>query len=271
MMQQMFLGNSGSAPATGSWEILFAANSKNNTHNSTLGNNPWAAPGDLQFQNATASNTGASSRTTTGDGLGVYNAFFTKTGISKIAIASHHDGSQNMIPGVSGNFGKWIIYDLVGNITNSVYTTIKDLDSYNLNNTNWARDDNLYGTNSVNNFVAGSAYSGQRSSDSGHYKTENNLTPEYFAVWGVNRDSDNDTQVLCAYSGNLQSGKADSWRNQSPKQSFFSYWGNDWHSNSQTQTISQSKQTTPGFNDNSTVLASVGGSLTEVLYMLALT
>ena len=79
-----------------------------------------------------------------------------------------------------------------------------------------------------------------------YYCTANNI-PDKFVIWGINRDSDNDTQVLCAYSGNLQSGKADSWRGGTPAQTFFSYWGNDWHSDSTYQTISGSSQTQPGF------------------------
>ena len=275
MMQQMFLGHSSSSGG-GGWEILFAASSKSTTDSSktSLALNPWAAAGNSSgnlFPTATSSNTGASGRINVNSGVGVYNAFFNKTGITKIAIASHHDGSgnTNMTPGSGGNFARWIIYDLVGSMTNSVYTTINTLNSYNLNNPSWAGNDTVFGTNSVNNFVAGPAYSGQRSSDSGHYKTENNATPEYFAVWGVNRDSDNDTQVLCAYYGNLTSGKADSWRGNNPKESFFSFWGNDWHSNTQTQTISKNSQTSPGFNVSTTVNASVGGSTSEVLYMLA--
>ena len=99
------------------------------------------------------------------------------------------------------------------------------------------------------------------SADSGHYKDNTqNQTPTKFVIWGVNRDSDNDTQVLCAYYGNLQSGKADSWRGSNPRETFWSYWGNDWHSNSQQQTISRGSQTQPGTCGN-------GG--TTPIYLLA--
>lgn len=210
-IQQMFLGH---APDGGgdTWEILFASQGKSITKNSktSLGLNPWGAPGNSSnggglFKTATASNTGAATRVQIGSGIGLYSAFFSKTGITKIAIASGHDGSANtnMTPGSGGNFSKWVIYDLVEPMTNSVYTTIDTLDTYNIDqgtlNQSWHGNDTVFGTNSANNFVAGPAYSGTLSSNSGHYKCEDNNTPDRFAIWGVNRESDNDTQVLCAY------------------------------------------------------------------------
>ena len=143
--------------------------------------------------------------------------------------------------------------------------------TYNINNSSWANNDTVFGSNSVDNFTAGNAVSGTVSSHSGHFQSSAGSTPSNFCIWGINRDSDNDTQVLCAYSGNLTSGKSDAWRGDNPSQSFFSYWGNDWHSNTQTQTISGSSQTAPGFNNDSTVLSSTGGSTTKILYMLAYT
>ena len=74
--------------------------------------------------------------------------------------------------------------------------------------------------------------------------------PDKFVIWGINHASDNDTQVLAAYSGNLASGKADSWRGNNPAETYWSYWGNDWHSSSSGQTISVGKQTDPGIATN---------------------
>jgi len=74
--------------------------------------------------------------------------------------------------------------------------------------------------------------------------------PDKFAIWGINRDSDNDTQVLAAYPGTLAvgNGKSDYWRNNNPPDLYWSYWGNDWHYSSPTQTISKGKQTDPGIS-----------------------
>jgi len=74
------------------------------------------------------------------------------------------------------------------------------------------------------------------------------VVPDKFAIWGINQDGDNDTQVLVAYSGTLApgNGKSDYWRNNNPRETYWSYWGNDWHYNSPTQTISASRQTEPG-------------------------
>lgn len=78
---------------------------------------------------------------------------------------------------------------------------------------------------------------------------------------GINRDSDNDIQALCAYSGTLLTGKGDAWRNQSPTNTFWSYWGNDFHSSSITQRIGASLQTAPG--------VSTGASWTGSVYLMA--
>src|SRR5690606_29758822 len=98
-------------------------------------------------------------------------------------------------------------------------------------------------------------YSGLLSDSDGTGFITNNAglpTPDKFCVMGINRDSDNDIQALCAFSGNLQSGKSDSWRGVSPAQTFWSYWGHDFHSNSQVQRIGNSLQTAPGVvNSNS--------------------
>ena len=86
--------------------------------------------------------------------------------------------------------------------------------------------------------------------------------PGRFCVMGINRDSDNDIQALCAFFGNLQTGKGDSWRGDNPEQTFWSYWGQDFHSNSQTQRIGASLQTYPG-------VTTAGASWTGPVYLVA--
>ena len=166
------------------------------------------------------------------------------------------------------------MYDLVATTPSdkSIYQIIRDLDNFNRTNSNWSNNtgDSLYGTDSVTNFVGGNAKSGSRSATSGHYLAQGGSSPDSFCIWGINRDSDNDTQVLCAYSGNLQSGKSDSWRGNNPAQTFWSYWGHDFHSNSQTQTIGVSRQSAPGLNNDGTVYNSAGGQSID-MYLLAYT
>ncbi len=249
-------GNSG-----GGWEILMVTQGKSN-HSS--GWNVFGNTGNSGFRTATASSTGASSRTAINQGSGLYDAFFNKTGITKIALADWHKGGTHGLDPTS-DFNRYIVYDLVATTTKTMYDTILDLDTYNLNNSNWAGSpgDSMFGADSVDNFVAGNYESGNMSANSGHYSAVNNIgTPDKFVIWGINRDSDNDTQVLCAYGGNLQSGKSDSWRGSTPAQTFFSYWGNDWHSNSVDQTISRSSQTQPGFIGS-------GISSSDYIYLLA--
>ncbi len=230
----------------GGWEILMATLSKN-TYSSGL--QKFGYTGNNQFKSITESGTGADGRTGVGDGDGLYSAFFNKTGITQIALANDHKGGTGVNP--TTDFNRYIVYDLVSSTTKTMYNIINDLDTYNINNANWDNNDSVFGANSVENFVAGNYHSGTMSADSGHFKdTTQNQTPTKFVIWGVNRDSDNDTQVLCSYYGNLQNGKSDSWRGNSPRETFWSYWGNDWHSNSQQQTISRGSQTPPGSNGN---------------------
>ena len=243
----------------GGWEILMATNAKANHSNNQQ---QFAYTGNNNFRSATESGTGANGRTAIGDGTGLYSAFFNKTGITQIALASDHTGGTGMNP--TANFSKYIVYDLVSATTKTMYNIILDLDTYNINNAQWQNNDSVFGANSVENFVAGNYHSGTMSADSGDYKDNTqNQTPTKFVIWGINRDSDNDTQVLCSYYGNLQNGKSDSWRGSSPRETFWSYWGNDWHSNSQQQTISRGSQTQPGFNGNGV------GSNSNIIYLLA--
>lgn len=249
----------GGAGGSGGWEILMSTTVKGNHGNNQQ---QFAYTGNNNFRSATESGTGANNRTAIGDGTGLYSAFFNKTGITQIALASDHTGGTGLNP--TANFSKYIVYDLVSATTKSIYNILLDLDTYNLNNPGWQNNDSVFGANAVENFVAGNYHSGTMSADSGHYKDNtNNQTPTKFAIWGVNRDSDNDTQALCAYYGNLQSGKSDSWRGSSPRETFWSYWGNDWHTNTQGRTISRDSQTQPG------ICGSGAGSSSNPIYLLA--
>ena len=237
----------------GGWKIIMRTSGKKNQYTSAMYTS-FGNPGSGTFRSITASSTGASSRTSFGDAVGLYDAFFTKTGITKIALVS---GNGNMSDMTSHT--QYIIYNLVESTgAESLYDIIKRLDQYNQNNTSWAGNnfDNLYHASSVTNFTAGTnGYSGTRSgSSSSGILTEagHAQVPDKFCIWGINQDSDNDTQVLCAYSGTLASGngKGDSWRGGQPKHSFWSYWGNDWHSNSVVQTIGAASQSNPGIGDS---------------------
>ena len=227
------------------WKIIMRTSGKKNQ---TSVGTSFGNPGTSTFRSITASSTGASSRTSFGDAVGLYDAFFTKTGITKIALVSG-DGNVGSITSHS----QYIIYDLVESSgSESLYDIIKRLDEYNRVNASWANNDSLFGASSVINFTAGTnGYSGTKvGSSTAGIATEDGVTPDKFCIWGINRDSDNDTQVLCAYSGHLQAGKGDQWRGGQPKQSFWSYWGNDWHSNSVSQTIGAATQSNPGIGDS---------------------
>ena len=265
---------SGSSGAAG-WQILMMtdrtkadSNWNSSTPEGTNRTNRMGNTGTSTWTTITAVSTGANNRTEFGDGDGLYDAFFNQYSISKVALCSGAL-SGDLEP---GNFARYMVYDLVATTPSdkSMYDIIKDLDTYNRTQAQWQNNDTVFGSDSVTNFVAGNAKSGSRSATSGHFLAQGGSSPDSFCIWGVNRDSDNDTQVLCAYSGDLQSGKSDSWRGSNPAQSFWSYWGNDWHSNTQTQTISQGRQSYPGVNTDSTAYRSAGGEQMGI-YLLAYT
>jgi hypothetical protein len=224
------------------------------------------SPGTSTFPSITAASTSASSKSTLGSGEGLYSAFFNQSGITKIALV---DGTGSSLdPTTHTNY---LVYDLVESTgSESIATILKRLDEYQRTASGFQGNDTAWGSNSVINHTAG--YSGTLSSFGGTaFKTNTaGMTggaqyPDRFALMGINRDSDNDIQALAAYWGNLSttSGKGDAWRNQDPTQTFWSYWGNDFHSNSQTQRIGASLQTSPG--------VATGASWTGDVYLLAFT
>lgn len=220
-----------------------------------------ASPGTAQFSTASAGSTSsnANSRTKIGDGQGVYQAFFTQTNITKIAFI---DGSGSLEPTTNTNY---LVYDLVESTgSESVYAVLKRLDEYQRTATSFANNDTVWGTASVRFHTAGlTGYSGLISATGGTGFKDNrspSLYPDKFVFMGINRDSDNDIQALCAFSGNLQTGKGDAWRGENPLQTFWSYWGNDFHVSSQTQRIGSSLQTAPG--------VATGASWTQSVYLI---
>ena len=233
------------------WQIIMRTSGTK----TTSGLASFGSPGSSTFRSITASSTGANGRTNIGHAVGLYNAFFTQTGITKIALVS---GNISSVADPTAH-SDYIIYDLVGSGTGSetLYQIINRLDTYNKTQPNWGGSnyDNLFQASSVTNFTAGTnGYSGLKSYSGGSFRTNNGNIPDKFCIWGVNNDSDNDTQVLCAYSGTLavSNGKGDSWRGNNPSHTFWSYWGNDFHYNSPIQTLSAGKQTDPGIASSAT-------------------
>ena len=249
---------------TSSWGILMHTTGHKGQTGGQGATTEFGNTGSSTWRSITASSTGANNRDAFGDGAGLYNAFFTASDITKIALV---DGTGNMSDMTSHN--NYLIYDLVGSGTGSetIWDILYRLDQYNVNNSPWQGNDTVFGTDSCTDFTAGTAKSGTLSAQGGSWEA-NAANPSgttqlsEFHIWGVNRDSDNDTQVLCSCAANLATGKADSWRNNNPDETFWSYWGNDWHSNTQSQTIGGGKQTDPGV---------VTGETAVGVYLMALT
>jgi hypothetical protein len=237
------------------WEILMRVNgSKGVSRNET----PLGNPGSSTFMSMTQSSTGANTRSTFADSEGLYAAFFNKTNITKIALV---DGSSNSLDPTAHN--NYLIYDLVESTANeSINDILKRLDLFQRDTGGFHNNDSVWSNPSVRFHTAGTnGYSGLLSASSGSgFRANDGGTPGRFCVMGINRDSDNDIQALCAFTGNLQSGKGDSWRGDNPAQTFWSYWGHDFHSNSQTQRIGSSRQTVPG--------VATGASWTGSVYLL---
>lgn len=264
-----------STPITASgWEILLRYNGKKvsttdwNSATSSSLKNSFSSIGSSGFKTGSSTNTSASLRTQIGDGVGLYNAFFTKTNISRIAFV---DGTSNSTdPTTHTNY---LIYDLVQtNVTESIYGIINRLDSYLSSSAAINANDTVWTTASVANLTAGAnGYSGILVASGGAaFKTTTfgmpGSVPNYpnrFCVMGINFDSDNDIQALCAFSGSLavSNGKGDSWRGINPAQTFWSYWGDDFHTDSRLRGPSRSIQTTPG--------VATGASYTGSVYILA--
>lgn len=231
------------------------------SHNSASFGNP----GSAGFKTATLVGTGAQWRTDFGHGVGVYQAFFTKTGISQFALVSGdahggvNDIENNLIwavyaPDYSGSkstTGNEAVYTILRRIgvelESSIYQASAAHQNMEGDSVIQAQSPNMHelvgGSNGYSaKLVSGSSSNFGGTSVSGH--------ADFFAVYGENFDSDHDVQALAFFDGNLgaNNGKGDSWRGNSPSQTSWSYWGDDFHSNSAGQNIVRNKQTDPGAN-----------------------
>ena len=232
-----------SSISTAGWQILMATDG----YKTSPVNTQTARFADIStagFRSANFQSTNAASRLAFGNGYGVYANWFLKTGITKLALV---DGTGSLVdPTTNTNY---LIYDLVSSTgAETVYDIIRRLDYYLQNNPNLQNNDSVFTDPSVTSFTAGSnGYSGLLNGDGGSvFRDSSGIIPDKIAIMGINRDSDNDIQALCAYRGDLQSGKADSWRGDNPAQSFWSYWGDDFHSDSTQQRPGVQRQTAPG-------------------------
>ena len=255
---KVILRYNGKKITTGEWSSAVSASLKNS----------FASLGSSGFKTGSSTNTSASLRKNLGDGVGFYDAFFTKTNISRVAFV---DGTSNSNdPTTHTNY---LIYDLVQtNVTESMFGIINRLDSYLSSSVSIAGNDTVWTTSSVANLTAGAnGYSGILVASGGAaFKTTTlgmpGLIPNYpnrFVVAGINFDSDNDIQMICAFSGSLAfgNGKGDSWRLLNPAQTFWSLWGDDFHTDTRLRGPARSMQTTPG--------VATGASYTGSVYVLA--
>lgn len=243
--------------AAAGWQVIMMASGKKETYTNwptSLRLSRFASPGTTSFPSATETSTGATNRTTIGAGEGVYAAFFRQTGITKVAFVD--TSTTSLDPTDHTNY---LIFDLVESTgSESFYAILKRLDNYMSTATSFHNNDTVWGSSSVLNHTAGTnGYSGLLTSSGGNgFKTSTGgskaaVTPTKFAVWGIDRDSDNDQQTMVAYSGDLNSGKSDRWRLDDPYETFWSYWGGDMHTGTQTQRIGATYvQTTPGVPAN---------------------
>jgi hypothetical protein len=223
--------------------------------------NVMGSPGNAAFLLADLNNTGAVNRGSIGDGEGLYRAFFEMTGITQLAVV---DGSSSELnPDLHDNY---LVYDLVESTgEESIYDILARLDGVIAETPGIVNnDDSAFNSPSATNLTGGfSGYSGLLVSSGGSgFRTNTNTLPDKVAIKGINFDADNDIQALAFYSGNLQSGKSDSWRGQDPSQTFWSYWGHDFHYDHLTQRIGSSLQSTPG-------LASGVSTYSGMVYVLA--
>lgn len=243
------------------WEILMMYTGKKilNTEwlfssNSQI-RNDMGSVGTSTFMTMTEVSTGANNRNDLGDGQGLYTAFFNKKNITKIALVDGSSTSNN--PTEHNNY---LIYDLVESSGDeSICDILKRLDLYQKDNPPFHGNDTVWGLPSVLNHTAGlSGYSGIISASGGtdfEAYTRTGIKrglPDRFCVMGINRQSDNDIQALCAFWGNLQTGKGDLWRRENPEETFWSYWGDDFHTDSRLSRIGNQLQTAPGVATQST-------------------
>jgi hypothetical protein len=271
--------------------------------------------GRHEFQSHTETDSGANNRTSEGDGDGWYSAAYNKTNLTKIALVGVN-GSDTVDLTNPTNSTNHLVYNLVGTSgtesdadmgtgTYTVISLLQTLALYNRNNTTWhsngtitsdATNHNLlFNGPNCRNFTSGggsrtqAGYSGVLQSaagkmhhigdvgtDSGDEGIDTTNYPNLFCFWGIDLDSDHDTQVCAAYYGGGPSVgshnpygdymalgrsndmglssqplatqttylKKDRWRNTHVAWTFWSMWGNDWHTDTLRRNISGSGVTT---------------------------
>jgi hypothetical protein len=244
------------------WAVVMAYTGKKSNSGNWSNESRFAVmgkPGSSEFNmDDIIANSNYTSRSKIGDGDGIYPAFLNLTNVNRIAFV---DGTDNCMNPLGHN--NYLVYDLCGNTGDeSLLDILLRLDDYQKNSPGFHNNDNVWGSVSVVNHTA--AYSGVLTTYGGNdfrSNDEGQSLPEKICIMGINRDSDNDIQALCSFSGNLTSGKGDSWRGDNPAETFWSYWGHDFHSNSQIQRIGNALQTTPGLP--------IGSSYDGIVYMLA--
>ena len=254
---------------------------------------PWHRFGQMgrrAFDDHTETDSGANTRTKQGDGDGWYSAAYNKTNLTKVALVGDEGTVDLEEPTNSTNH---LVYDLVGTSGETddsdagtgdytVISLLQTLSQYNQDNSKWhgsggagEPNNQLFNGPDSRNFTSGggsktgAGFSGVCTSAAGKMhpiwsstdKIHRYEYPNLFAFWGVNLDSDHDTQVCVAYhagsNGNTYGGwdaigrtnqmgslqtqtntlKADNWRNAQAIYTYWCMWNNDWHSNSQRQNI----------------------------------
>ena len=219
----------------GPWFILMATNQSksSNVNNQSFG---WIGGGS--FGSANINNTSAVNRTTFGQGTGVYHPYFSVRNINYYALVSGNGNHTNVSSHSyyvgwqatsypSGSQGMWQI--------------LRNIDIGN-NQGNRAGQNYNQGNPATGIIGSGHPTTGNRYTGSTNYRCNNGSYANKFVLWGINHDSDDDSQALCGYDGNLSNGMMDAWRGSNPPQTMWSIWGADFHSQSNNQRMSHGGQ-----------------------------
>ena len=237
-MRGVGYGKPGVAAPTGPpgpWYILMATNQ---SKSSQLNNNSFGYIGGGNFANATIDSTGARDRITFGQGTGVYHNYFSVRNFNYYALVSGN-GNHTNVSSHSYYVG-WQATSYPSG-SQSMYQILRQID---IGNSQSNRAGQNYNQGNPGTGIVGSGHptTGNRYTGSGNYRCNNGSVANKFMVWGINHASDDDSQTLVAYDGNLSNGKMDSWRGNNPPQTMWSVWGADFHSNSNSQRISAAGQ-----------------------------
>ena len=277
---------------SGEWmDIGSSASARRDKFGTSTGSGDYT--NDNSWKDITMASTGAEDRVDAGDGHGLYKAFFECEDIQHIAYVAFPNGTaaptdltSKLDEYASGNnftssgeswFSTYSMkvktYTLRhnGNASNVDGTVFENLLAINNKLRNAApadyyqahSKDNIFGTQSTQDLTAYHSGSNGGSTNSYDYQYDSLNNSDNFVFWGINRDSDNDTQALCFFGGSLHSGKGDAWRGQHTHTSLWSYWGDDFHDDSQKRRIGYGMQTTPGIsggtsNSNTDYSGSIG-------------